>query len=278
MAEREQPLDGHARAQRIVGRDRAQPRARQPAHHLDHRSVPVGHRRDLPGLAAQGGAEDEAGRAMLAHGLHDPPLALGVLAGVGHERDVAGGLQRLLQADRQLREERVGEVVDDHGDHVAGLAAQIGGAAVVDVAEALDRLLDAVPGLPLDQRAVAQHERDGRAGHAGGAGQIGHRGTPARLSRFLGTGAHPPLRSCRPPGFGTIQMTFPPVHGECARAYSTFIWIDPIHNSWGTREGHGRWSRRTPCRRATRLFRIYIIFMLWNFAGVQMRAGNQAIV
>ena len=170
VAERQQPLGGHACTQHIVGHDCAQPSARQPAHDLDDRHVPIGHGRRLSGVGAHGRAEDEAGRAMLAHGLHDPPLACRVLVCVGHQRDIASGLKRLFQADRQLREEGVGEVVDDHGDHIAGSATKIGGVAVIDVAETVDRVLDPTAGLALDERAVTQHQRDSRSRHAGGAG------------------------------------------------------------------------------------------------------------
>ena len=198
VAERQQSLGGHARAQDIVGHDRTQPSVRHPAHDLDDRHVPIGHGPRLPDAGAKGRAEDEAGRAVLAHGLHDPALACRVLPGVGHERDVAGGFQRLFQPDSELREEGVGQVVDDHGDHVAGLASEIGGVAVVDVAEAVDRFLDPAPGLALDERAVAQHQRDGRARHAGGTGQVGYRDPPACLARLLLSVVHAPC-FCRQP-------------------------------------------------------------------------------
>ena len=74
MAERQQPLGSHAHTKRIVGNDRTQSNARQPTHDLDHGGVPLGHRCGLSDLGAHGRAEDEAGRAVLAHGLHDAPL------------------------------------------------------------------------------------------------------------------------------------------------------------------------------------------------------------
>ena len=74
-------------------------------------------------------------------------LAHRIFGGVGDERHDAGRLEDPLDADREFGEEGVGEVVDDHADDVGLRLAQIGGAAVVDVAEILDRLAHLAGGL-----------------------------------------------------------------------------------------------------------------------------------
>ena len=66
-----------------------------------------------------------------------------------HQADVARFHQPALHAHQQLGEEGIGQIVDDHPDDVRRLAPQIGGAAVVDVAERVGRLAHPRGGLGL---------------------------------------------------------------------------------------------------------------------------------
>ena len=65
--------------------------------------------------------------------------------------------------------------------------AQIGGAAVVDIADILDRLAHLERGLRPDQPAALQHERYRRFGHAGLARDVQDRrlGPAGHIRAFL---------------------------------------------------------------------------------------------
>ena len=97
-------------------------------------------RRKASGDRAARRRHDEAGDALLHQRLQHLVLAHRILGGVGDERHDAGRLEDALDADRQLRIEGVGQVVDDHADDVGLRLAQIGGAAIVDVADIVDGL------------------------------------------------------------------------------------------------------------------------------------------
>ncbi len=96
-----------------------------------------------PSRRAARGAHHDAGDPMLAHGAQHLGLALEVLVGVGEDGHEAELVERLLDADGEFGEEGVRQVADDHADEVGARGAQIRRAAVVDVAELLDDLLDA---------------------------------------------------------------------------------------------------------------------------------------
>ena len=138
------------------------------------------------------GRDDEAGDALFHKRFQNLFLAYRVLRRVGDEGHDSGRLEDTLHADRQFGEERIGEVVDDHADDIGMGLAQIGGAAVVDVADILDRLAHLDRGLRPDQPAALEHERHCRFGHAGLAGDVedrrlGPAGHPDASSRFFCT-------------------------------------------------------------------------------------------
>src|SRR5439155_4846975 len=105
------------------------------------------------------------------------------------EGDIAGHLQYGLDTDRELREERVREIVEHDADDLGIRIAQIGGAAVVDVAEPTHDLQHMTAGLLLDAAAAGEDERDCRFRDAGSVRDIDDR------YRLLGRA---PLRHVRP--------------------------------------------------------------------------------
>jgi hypothetical protein len=72
---------------------------------------------------------------MLSHGLDDLLLPDWILGGICQERDKCSPLARLLNADRKLDVEGVGQVVDDHPEDAGLQASQCRSAPMIDVAE-----------------------------------------------------------------------------------------------------------------------------------------------
>ena len=187
MSLADQMSGGEIGAAMIVGRDHRDAAFRQAAHGEDHRNArrlqaPEGARR-----RAARRRDDEAGDALLHQRLQHFFLAHRILRRVGDEGHDAGRLEDALHADRQFGEKGIGEIVDDHADDVGMGLAQIGGAAVVDIADILDRLADLARGFRPDQPAALEHERYRRFGHAGFAGNV--------EDRRLGPAGHPDASS-----------------------------------------------------------------------------------
>jgi hypothetical protein len=135
----------------IVGRDHRDAAVRQPAHGEDHRHAS---RLKTAEGARRGAARrrhDQPGDALFHQRLQDFFLAHRIFRRVGDEGHDAGRLEDALHADRQFGEKRVGEIVDDHADNVGVRLAQIGSAAVVDIADILDRLANLDRGFRPDQ-------------------------------------------------------------------------------------------------------------------------------
>ena len=135
-------------------------------------------------------------------------LSLMIFIRVGEDRHETQPIKRILDADGEFGEERVGQIADDHADKVGGRRAKTGGAAIVDITETLHRLFDALPRFALHEGGVAQDQRHGRLRHASGARDIDHRGRPAR------------------DGFPLHQRSSPPE--TMAQRKSLRIWIVPI--------------------------------------------------
>ena len=131
--------------------------------------------RERPGVGAARRAHDDAGDVVLAQRAQHLRLPLRILVGVGEDRREAELVERVLDADRQFGEERVGQVADDHADEVGRSGAQARGAAVIDVAERLHRPRDALARRLGDQLAARQHERNRRLGDAGVARDVDDR-------------------------------------------------------------------------------------------------------
>ena len=132
------------------------------------------------------GRGDHAVDLPRAHRLEVVALALGVVVGVGDQRRVAGLLEPVLDPAHDRREQRVGEVGDEHADRVRPARLQPARDRVRPVAERLGRLDHAQRRLLVDQpprlrvqrarhrarvhgrepRDVAQRRRGGAAGHA----------------------------------------------------------------------------------------------------------------
>ena len=187
MALADQMSSGKIGAAMIVGRDHRDAAFRQAAHGEDDRHA---RRLQPPERARRGAArrrDDEAGDALLHQRFQHLFLAHRIFRRVGDEGHDAGRLEDALHADRQFGEKGIGEIVDDHADDVGMGLAQIGGAAVVDIADILDRLAHLDRGFRPDQPAALQHERHRRFGHARLAGNV--------EDRRLGPAGHPDISS-----------------------------------------------------------------------------------
>ena len=145
---------------------------RHAAHGEHDRDAGLAHPVERLGGGAAGGRDDEAGNALLHHRLQHLLLADRIFGGVGDEGNDTGRLEDALHADGELGEEGVRQVVDDHADDVGMRLAQIGGAAVVDIADILDRLADFCRRLGADQAAALEDQRNCRLRHAGFAGDV----------------------------------------------------------------------------------------------------------
>ena len=134
---------------------------------------------------------------------------------IAEDRQPPTAFQSGVNAGGELRIERVGDVADDQTNGVGLTRAQIGCSAVVNVTEILDRGFHAFARFILDQRALAQHQRDGSARNADGGRYLEKRNLPiARiftLRIFLCHGRSPFMKDqsvgcrsvgCQPEGSG----------------------------------------------------------------------------
>src|ERR1700722_15636278 len=144
-------------------------------------------------------------------------LSFMVFIRIGEDRHETQPIKRILDADGEFGEERVGQIADDHADKVGGRRAKTGGAAIVDITETLHRLFDALPRFALHEGGVAQDQRHGRLRHASGARDIDHRGRPAR------------------DGFPLHQRSSPPetMAQRKSRALGSFLYT----NAYGVNDG-----------------------------------------
>ena len=100
---------------------------------------------------------------------------------VAHDHEHPGRARHVLDAARDVGEERVGDVGHDQPDRAALSAAQLAGRFVAYVVEAVDRLLDPPEGRVGDEIGPVERVRHGAHRHAGvtgdvaDAGPVGHR-------------------------------------------------------------------------------------------------------
>ncbi len=185
----EQVLRRHERAERVVGAGIVVLALAQRADHDDQRNAPRVHLLDQRGRRAQGGAKDDSGGVLLSHRVHQLGLQFEVLAGVGHQRDVAGLDKPSLDADQHFGEEGIHQIVDDDADHVARLAAHVGSAPVVDVADLRGDLANLRRRRLLDQRTAVEDQRDGGLRNARGTCHVVDGRVAARHRGGIGHGS-----------------------------------------------------------------------------------------
>ena len=142
----------------IVGRHERCAGTRHAPDGQDERHAEIEQVVDLPPLGLERRTEDDPRRAVLAHRAHDLGLPDDALGRVGNERNVARRAQDAFDPDGELGEERVRQVIDDHADDARLRTAQVGRAAVVDVAELGHRLRHAVAGLVGHEGAALEHQ------------------------------------------------------------------------------------------------------------------------
>jgi len=122
-----------------------------------------------------GRREDRASHSLIDEHLDVGALLVGALVGVAHEDGVPLAIRQVLDGSHHLREVRVLDVRDDHGDAGAVLLAQVARQAVGPVLELRDGCEDALAVHVADLRIVVEHARHGRHRHRGGAGDVSHR-------------------------------------------------------------------------------------------------------
>jgi hypothetical protein len=90
---------------------------------------------------------------MLPHGPDHLLLTDRILGGIREERDERAALACLLDANRELDIEGVGQVVDDHAQDARFCSPKRRGAPMIDVAEIAHRLGHPLPSRIGDERA-----------------------------------------------------------------------------------------------------------------------------
>ncbi len=141
-----------------------------------HRGDVLAHLRVDHRVVQPAAREDERGRAHRAQQADVRVLALGVAIGAAGDDQVAAGRGRVLDAPDDLREVRVGDVVDDHPDDRDGALEQPAGEGVRDVVEGPGRLEDAGARRGADRVWRGRdHARHGRGRDPGEPGDVGDR-------------------------------------------------------------------------------------------------------
>src|SRR5690606_6863851 len=151
-----------------------------------------------------GGHDDDALHPVLLEQAQVALLAPGVVVGRGDHERVVVPVEALLDAARDIGEERVGDVAHDGADGRDGAGPQLPGGAVAHEVELRDGGLDPLPGAgkhPVGPVEDVRHRADGDTGCSGDVGD----GCSAMSSRS-GHGA--------PPCFG---LHYEPFHDGLGR-------------------------------------------------------------
>ena len=172
MPEPKQVADRDLPAAAVVDGDRALAGRTRPVEQ-HHGSAPLSDPAQLGRPAVDRGDEDAAHPLLLEHA-QVPALLVVRLVGVAQDHGVARGLGVVLDAARDLGEERVGHVEHDQPETAAAAGPELAGGSVRDEAELLHRGLDTGPGERPDQVGMVQHVRDGADGHPGQARHVLH--------------------------------------------------------------------------------------------------------
>lgn len=175
MATLDQVAHGGNGAGVIVRSQRGYTGAGNVAHDEHDRNAGGNERREIRGFRSARRGYDEPRHPVLAHRSDDLALAVELLARIREELHETGRLHDLIDADREFRKEAVREIVDDDADDLRSRLAQIGGAAIIHIAELTDHCIDLRPRRFIDERTCLQHKRHGRLRHAGGARDVDNR-------------------------------------------------------------------------------------------------------
>ena len=144
----------------------------EAAQHLNHRNAETSQTLDDFRICAFGGAQQQPVDAMLTHPLDEAVLASRRFPGICEKRNPAGAIQRVVHPRGQFGVERVGDLADDEPDRIGMARTEIGGGAIVDIAERVDRGLHARSRRLCGERIVAQDERHRRRRNAGVLGDV----------------------------------------------------------------------------------------------------------
>ena len=172
VAELDQMFGGQPHAEAEVGADMVMVAPPEATQDLDDRHIEPMQTLDDLRIGSFRGAQQQPVDAMLAHPLDEAVLTRRRLAGIGEKRHPAGAIERFIGSRRQFGIERIGDFADDEPDGVGVARPEVGGGAIIDIAERVDRGLHARAGRRRGQRIVAQHERHGGGRNAGVFGDV----------------------------------------------------------------------------------------------------------
>src|SRR5882724_2670763 len=162
VPEADEVLGRERHAEAEIGADEVGLALPHAAQHLHDRQAVAMQPFDGVDIGALRRTEQQAIDPLLAHALDEAVLAGRRLRRIGQERNPPRAIERAVDSRRQLGVERVGDLADDEADRLRRARAQIGGAAIVDVAERIDGCLDARARRLRNQGAGAQNKRYGR--------------------------------------------------------------------------------------------------------------------
>ena len=165
---RDQVFGRKTAARRVIGRGKGEKIGApvHPAQHLHRGQTGAGDgvKARLP--PAIGGRDDQGGNTMFDHRPDHLRLKRGGFVRIGQNRREAAFRQRHLKRDGEFGEEGVAQVVDDKPDQPGAGASEVGGRAVIDIAQRLHRRADGGAGFRAHRGAVLQDKADGRFRHA----------------------------------------------------------------------------------------------------------------
>ena len=195
-----QVRDRHPHAALVVHRHRVQAVVlRHPVHqhHRQARPGRVGEQR----VAQVRGGEHHPVHVAGAHLLEHEPLPLAVAVGVADQRDVPGRREPVLQRPHDRREQRVGQVGDEHANGVGAPGPQAPGHRVGVVAEDLGGLEHPARRVLPDQQPGLRVERPRGGGRVNARPRCdvpqGYRAFSHRhLAPLCARGQRPPADRC----------------------------------------------------------------------------------
>ena len=175
VAEPDQVLGGESHTEPKIRADMIGVLRPSPPQHLNDRNALAAQLVEACGRGALGRREQDAVDAVLAHPRDEPLLPRRRFRRVGEKRHPPGLVQRLVDPRRQFGVEGVSDLADDEADRVRQARPEIGGGAMVDIAESVDRSLDLGPRRLGHQRTLSQDERNGGGRNSRMLGNVPHR-------------------------------------------------------------------------------------------------------
>ncbi len=92
---------------------------------------------------------------MLTHRSNHLTLTINAFRCIGEKLHITCRLHDAINTNGKLGKEAVGQIIDHKPDNLRFRLPEIGGRAIIDIAEFLDRFLNLSPGLGMNQRTIA---------------------------------------------------------------------------------------------------------------------------